>query len=331
MITSPDAAHRRGCGCGGQRALRPEPPRSFAELMALGIEACRLDADAETLALILPLFGRPSASTLGPYALLNERGAYGPAQLAGRNPRRSCARLALRLAPGHGEVLIRTAADPGRRIPAALHLFDASGAIVHRTEIAAPEDLVTLEAVTRQLGTNAAPVVPPVVAPQPFLPSLPAIRQARALWPIADRQRHFDDLVVDGGKRRASCLPHLGKENARRVDPRRIGGFLQLLARAGVAFTRSVIRPGCVQSFTGMAEILPSKANLTLLHAGASLMALDLSAVAGCWLTARAQGGERSTMLELYDSDGAAIAVFDGDETLCVRQRNIWDRLAATL
>jgi putative heme degradation protein len=168
MITSPDAAHRQGCGCGVQScAARPQPPRSYAELMALGVQACRLDADAETLALILPLFGRPSASTLGPYALLNERGAYGPAQLAGRNPRRSCARLALRLAPGHGEVLICTAADPDRRIPAALHLFDAAGAILHRTEIAAPEDLVTLDAVTRQLGTDAAPLAPPLAARDP--------------------------------------------------------------------------------------------------------------------------------------------------------------------
>jgi putative heme degradation protein len=88
---------------------------------------------------------------------------------------------------------------------------------------------------------------------------------------------------------------------------------------------------GCVQSFTGMAEILPSKGNLTLLHAGPSLMALELSAVTSCWLTTRCQGVEHSTMLELYDSYGAAIAVFDADETLCARQRKIWDRLAATL
>ncbi|MFE3837392.1 hypothetical protein [Pseudogemmobacter sonorensis] len=334
-LTQPGLARPTCCrGAPGWQALRgsaPEP--SLAALMRARPDARSLDADAETLALFLPLFERASASTIGPHALINQRGGYGPAQLAGRPPRGHGGRICLRLAAGQGETLVGTGAVPALRQPAALHLFDVAGELVHRAELAAPEDLAVLEAVTAQLGPRMAPLTAPLpeVPRRVPVPSLPAIRQARAGWWKTAPHQHLDALMADGGPRRAHCLPHLGGGAARRVDPRGLRAFAGHLARMALPFSRAVPRPGCLQTHAGPVELLSPEGTLLLLHSGPSLMALELSAVAACWRTRWADGGGCRTMLELYDAGGMCLALLGPDTAGCTAGRRAWERLAETL
>ncbi|HEY0275033.1 MAG TPA: hypothetical protein VGC31_03025, partial [Paenirhodobacter sp.] len=268
----------------------------------------QLAADAETLAMVLPVFGRAVATTIGLHALISETGSYAAAELAGQPARPDTGRrIGLRLAAGRGERLFYSPADPGLRRPAGLHLIDAQGRVAHRTELAAPEDIVMLSSMLPELD----PVTPEPFAhtPEPVLiPSLPAIRQARAQWWTCAAHRHQDDFLLDGGAQRRSCLPHLGTAAARRVDPAILPSFLEHLCYREVSYRRAVARSGCVQSNAGVVNAVEDDGPMTLLRAHTGLMAVNLNAVAQCWLTRWGAGIDGLAMLELYDAGGQSIA-----------------------
>lgn len=327
MISELQAPHPAACLC-ARAAERPAPARSLPELLAAAPEARILEADAATLALILPHFEQAAAVTAGPYALMSEFGGYARPRLAGQPLRPPSARIELRLAPTGREILALAPADPERRLPAALHLFDACGAALHRAELAHPEDLLSLTA----LGAEALAGAPPAPAERaPSLPSLPAIRQARALWWEAEPCRHLDDLLIDGGRARAHCLPHVGAEAARRIDPRVLDHLLAHLARRRTSFLRGAVRPGAMQLHAGPLEALAPEGGLLRMRSGASLMALDLEGVAACWLTRCGRGWMQSSSLELYDAQGFAVALFGVQPEADLVQRVDWERLAASL
>ncbi len=327
MISESQAANSATCLC-ARAAERPAPARSLAELLAAAPEARILEADAATLALILPHFEQAAAVTSGPCALMAEFGGYARPRLAGQPLRPPSARIELRLAPTGREILAATPADPARRLPAGLHLFDPCGETLHRAELAHPEDLLALAAFEADL-VSAAP--PPPAERAPSLPSLPIIRQARALWWEAEPHRHLDDLLIDGGRARAHCLPHLGAEAARRVDPLVLDHLLVHLARRGTAFQRAAVRPGAAQLHAGPLEAVAPEGGLLRLKAGASLMALDLEKLAACWLTRCGQGWARSSALELYDAEGFCFALFRPHPEADLVLRLEWERLLASL
>ncbi|PZQ48401.1 MAG: hypothetical protein DI556_14765 [Rhodovulum sulfidophilum] len=308
------------------------PAPDLATLVATRPDARLLDAGAEELALLLPQFARATASTVGGAALLSEGGGYAQPRMAGARLASPAGRVALRLSAGRGERLAYTAADPARGAPAALHLFDPAGRTTHRAEIAAPEDLLLLAALVAQIPTGAGeiPVVPDT-APA-VIPHLPTIRHARAHWPRAELARHIDDLVLDGGRSRRACLPHVGPGAARRIEPRVLDHVLDLLARRRFTFRRAVIRPGCLQSHEGVLDSLWPEGDLLVMTSARATMALDLERVADVWVTALGPaGGERATALELYDHDGAAIAAFLPATRGELGHAAAWDALLASL
>ncbi|HEY0212501.1 MAG TPA: hypothetical protein VGC40_02800 [Paenirhodobacter sp.] len=291
----------------------------------------QLSADAETLAMVLPVFGQAVATTVGAHALISESGSYAAAELAGQPSRPgSGRRIGLRVAAGRGERLLYSPADPAYHRPAGLHLVDPHGRLAHRTELAAPEDIVILASMLPDL--DPIPPQPFVAAPGPnMMPSLPIIRQARAQWWVSPPCRHQDDFLLDGGAQRRLCLPHLGASAARRVKPTILAALLEHLCHREVSFLRAVARPGCVQAHTGVVNAVDSEGPMTLLRSHVGLMAVDLDAVAQCWATRWGVGVNGLVMLELYDRAGLGIGYFGADTGNGLAVRQEWDRLIAGL
>ncbi len=317
-------------------ARQAEPPRTLTALMAqaraAGTALHLLDADAETLGLILPTFSRVAATTGGPHALISERGGYGPMRLAGQRHVQPSRRIGLRLTSGRGERLVMGALDVGTRKPAALHLFGPDGHLRHRMEIAAPEDLLLLAALCGPLIDHELTEMPDDAATDPPAPpvSIPLIRRAQAEWQGMDEAAHLDDLLLDGGPGRAACLRHLGPDLARPVPPARIAAFLAHLAGARLAFRRIVLRPGCLQAHSGAAERMPGAGSVMVLRSKASLFALDMAALAHCWLTQWETATGPAAVIELYDRHGQCLAVLTGREKVA-KEAALWNRLAGLL
>lgn len=324
VSTGPAPCHH---GAGAEFA---RPVRDLPGLAASDPQAQSLDADGETFALMLPVFGRVVATTSGPHALLSETGGYGPAQLAGRLPRPAPGRISMRFASGHGEHLAHSPADPAQRRPAALHLFDRHGRLAHRTEIVTPEDMITLSSMVSELGPRPLErqAEPP---PAPGLPYLPAIRAARDSWWAAHHFSHQDAILPDGGTARLMAMPHLPAGAARRIAPAVLAAFLDHLCHRAQSFSRSVYRPGCQQCHAGPVSSLQREGDLVLMRSGASLMALAPRAVRQCWLTRQGYGAVQLMVLELYDAAGLCIATFGNDPAAGSIGRAEWNRLLAAL
>lgn len=296
-----------------------------------GPEVRQLAADAETLAMVLPVFGRAVATTIGPHALISETGSYAAAELAGQPSRPGTgSRIGLRLAAGRGERLFYIPADPARRRPATLHLIDPLGRIAHRTELAAPEDILMLSSMLPELDPGAPEPIAPEEEP-PRVLSLPAIRQARAQWWFCSACRHQDDFLLDGGGQRRDCLPHLGANAARRVEPGILPSLLEHLSHSGLPFTRAVARLGCMHAMSEVVQETAQESRMTVLRSGSGLMAIDLNAVRQCWLTRWGHGVNGLVMLELYDAKGRCIGYFGADTRNGLAARQEWDRLATGL
>lgn len=295
---------------GGDRPAAPELvlPGDLAALVALGLPLQGLVLDPARMARILPQFGHIAATTAGPHAQMVQRGGYGAAGIR------------LRLAAGPGAVLVASAADPARRIPAALHLFAADGALLHRTQIAAPQDMAVLAAL---LGRHGAPcpTLPPRAAQAAAGPlCLTALRAARDGWGAMTAKAHCRALLRDGlaqgrtpGLARARCLPHLPGEAARRIEPAALWDLLPGVAHAGLPLRRAVVRPGCLQVQGGCLDRAAPDGRRLVLQAGDGQMALDLSAVAACWLTRWDSGQAGRMVLELFDATDRPIAFFASD------------------
>jgi putative heme degradation protein len=293
-------------------------PRGLAALAGLGLPLLRLEAEAELLALVLPLFDRAAATTVGPHALAHQRGGYAAPRLLGRRRRFPGGRVVLALASGRGEQLILSPADVARRLPAALHLFDRDGALLHRTELCASADLLALEAVAADFGLpfqpRSAPTQPCLSAPprlsEPPPDMIGTILAARRAWDGRCCDSHLDELALDGGCSRAALLPHLGRDRAQLLDPACLPGLLALLAQTAVPFGRHVLRPGCIQAQSGVVTQLLVAGRMRVLQGGPAMMALDLDGVARCWLT---RWSDLGAVLELYDSTGQGIALLSGE------------------
>lgn len=329
MTTPPPGRTCRATAPQASRA-QPDPPRTLAALVGTGRAVLELEADAETLGLVLPLFARVSATTTGPHALLSERGGYGPVRLAGQGLSGIGKKISLRLTSGRAERVVLTEADPAQRLPAALHLFDAGGHLRHRAEIAAPEDLLVLASIADQLGAAPVTRVPEPVPAKPAQSSIPVIRRAQAVWGQMDARAHLDEIVLDGGQARSGSLRHLGGDVARPVPLDRLGPFLRHLAETRIAFRRSVPRPGCLQTHSGPAEVLPTGPGPVVLRSRASLFALDLAGVAACWVTQWQAPAGPNGVLELYDDSGHCLALLSAGSRIA-REITLWNRLAALL
>ncbi|MFT4014890.1 MAG: hypothetical protein QM682_16170 [Paracoccus sp. (in: a-proteobacteria)] len=333
---SPLPARTRSPRIGPEQA---DPPRTLTALLAseqaAGAAVQAIAADAETLGMVLPMFDRVSATTAGPHALLSERGGYAPVRLAGQRQPPMHKRIFLRLASGRGERVVMTAADPARRRPAGLHLFAADGQLCHRTEISAPEDLLVLAGLCAELADGPVAALPPGGVPPAAEPSrapvsIPLIRHTRSEWPGMTEAMHLDEILLDGGVGRAACLRHLGNAFARPVPPGRLTPFLHHLAGHRVAFRRIVTRPGCLQSHSGAAELVPTGNDLLLLRSKASLFALDNTAITACWLTWWDLDGDPRAVVEVYGGDGLCLALLTG-RAESAQEAELWTRLAGLL
>lgn len=333
MISDPQAAspaQPAPCLC-SRAAERPAPARSLAELMAAAKGARILEADAAALALILPFFEQASAVTSGPRALMAESGAYAGLRLAGGPLRPTSRRIQLRIAPTGREILALTPADPERRRPAGLHLFDGCGDLIHRTELAAPGDLATLAGFAAEFAPETPLPAPKLQTRPPRTTSLPAIRQARETWSKIGPHRHLDDAMVEGGRARADHLPHVGAGAARRVDRLILPHLLKHLAERRIPFLRAAIRPGLAQLHAGPLDFAGRDGALLTLRAGESLMALDPEGIAACWLTRCGEGWERVSTLELYDAQGFCLALFSAPPESDLVLKVEWERILASL
>ena len=296
----------------------------IATLLAARPDARLLDAGADTLALLLPQFEGVAAATIGRAACAFQFGAYARPRLAGGRFASPPGRIALRLAPGRGERIVHVPGDGAE----TLRLVDAGGRLAHRARIAAPADRARLMAFLKEIPERARPValsVPPVA-----VASLPAIRRAREEWAEAETAAHADDWLLDGGRTRRTCLPHL-KSEARRIDPRAIGPFVAHLARTRRPFRCVVARPGCLQLQDGPLDGFRHQGGRLFLRARRGVVMLDLAGIAGAWVTRIGRGRERAHALEFYDADGCAAAAFlpPGEPDPC--RNTVWEILLASL
>ncbi|MFT3688956.1 hypothetical protein [Paenirhodobacter sp.] len=303
-------------------------PRQLETLAGLGLPLLRIEGEAELLALILPLFERASATTIGTHALLHQRGGYAVPRLLGCRRDQPAGRVRLALASGRDEQLVLSPSDRGRRLPAALHLFDADGEVLHRAELSDPADLLALDAIGAQMGLPFAPLplrpAPPHREP---VDRIGAILAARRDWDRRTPDTHLDELALDGGHSRAALLPHLGADRAQRLDPACLPGLLDLLAHLRLPFLRHVLRKGCVQAQGGAVTDLRVSGPMRLLHARKGLMALDLAGVERCWRTHWTTAG---LVLELYDARNQSVAVVSADPARPAA-RDDWNALLARI
>lgn len=307
--------------------------------MKLG-ERCRLlKGGLEPLNMMAPEFFDPVATTIGPNSLITDRGRYAPLQFGNMRFRCNSHRIAVRTSradPAYEEKCLVAIAefDTGRRWSAGLHVFNDHGRIVHRIDLPHADDELVLAAAggTAQTWHGALAFLEQDNAePESNVISLAPYIAARDKWDRFSLEDHLDDIIVDGGRSRLKRLRRLGLENAWPVSRAVLPSMFGHLEHQRVDFTRIVPQPTLLQANRGPLDGVRLRQNLALLYCKDSIMALDLSSVAECWIVAYGSDGHRLPALELYDGNDMCQALFLVDRSAPVASLASWGDLLGSL
>ncbi|CAH2603334.1 Hemin transport protein HmuS [Rhodovastum atsumiense] len=290
-----------------------------AELVEMdeGSTSARLRADWPSLLEGLRRLGPVLAQTGNAHAVLE---AHGHAMFAQQRPgpvRPPGQEVELRLSLDHWCHAWATTGQ-GRR---ALQVFAADGSAVHKVLLTEDSDLSVWE---RLLVALAAPGLPaididPAAPPAPPLFPVPPeavmdVAAFRATWDALRDAREVSGLSGHCGADRCSAgctwAPRqLGE--ARRVSPDAVVGLLRRVA-AAEPLTVMVGNPGCLQTHTGLLEVVTDAGPWLQVRGADAVLYLRARAIAGGWVVATPTPQGVVTSLELFATDGTPMAMFCG-------------------
>ena len=243
-------------------------------------------------------------STRNDAAIISGRGGYGRYQATdcAFNVSRSQHRVDIRVNSESGPNLSRIAAGSGR-FTSAFSTDDAE-AIQHRVQVNTVHD----HAVLSLIETIPHATVPPEAAVSNLL-HLSAVRRAREMWDESDSGNHLNDMLLNQGRTRFQCLPHVGKGRAWQVATHFLGSFLTFLCDRKISVIRGVVAKGILQLDCGPLGAERTSNGVMFMQDGTRSFAIDTKQVYQLWVAASGHHWQ----LELYSRDGTALAVFAAD------------------
>ena len=286
-------------------------PEKLADLVALaGTQA--LDLGLAELALVGTCFDNAQILTRNAGALIQGRGGYAAFQPCGSRFRANRRRVTIRVNETRAVSVLRSPEMPARRMPATISVVDAAGVVGHRIQLLDDADRLKAQSLPSsaldpmpEQGVTATRQAANVV-------SLAGVRQARQRWTGAHLGDHLDDLVLDAGQARLSCLPYLGRARARRVATSILPSFLDFLCHHRAGFSATLPFGGMAQSMSAQALGLRRAGSLLICETDAGLFLVDMALVGQGWVTRLGTAGAEAA-LELYDHDGRCLLLLHGD------------------
>lgn len=311
------SAPRAAC-CAAHGACARRQFATMAELTAALGPACRLLPDGlAPAAMVLPDLFAPLATTTGRGATLIGRGPYAPFQAAGAPF--SCAPGAVTIRLAVPEALSRLGtrvavagddADTGR--PAALHVFDDDGTLMHRADMTEPDDMLILAAAAAPLARPAMHETGAVAADN--VVALAAHRTARRGWHERSVADHLDDILADGRGRPCRRIDRLAGAPAFRAQTRLLPDALAYLERQRVPFTRIVPADLLCQAGAGPLDRVGLAGGVLVLQSGDETMLLTPAAATTCYAVTYGTGTAERRALELFTAEGRPSAVLLGGD-----------------
>ena len=138
---------------------------------------------------------------------------------------------------------------------------------------------------------------------------LSTVRRAIESWDDSDPGSHLNDMVLDEGRTRLQCLPHVGKGRAWQVASYPLCSFLTFLCDRKISFIRGVVAKGILQLDRGPLVMDHTSNGLMFMQGGSRSFSIDTKKIYQLWVTAFGQHWQ----LELYSRDGKALAIFAAD------------------
>ncbi len=291
------------------------------ELLAttVGATARWLDGDARALLHGLCGVGRCMALTRSEHAVSEVRGRYGGVELAPHAGQVVGEHVDLRVFLDHWRHAIAVdEPDPkhGELRRRSIHVFDASGAAVHKIylehdggDVAAWQALIDRHAVPAPIAAPAlAPTRPPPLAHVRADAGVD-VAALRADWDAMTDTHEFFFLLRKHRVARTQALRLAGAERARRVEN---GAMAALLAEASETGARIMIfvgNRGCLQVFSGAVDrVRRTGPWLNVLDPGFNLH-LREDRIASSWVVCKPTSSGIVRSLELYDDTGETIAL----------------------
>ncbi|MEM8541460.1 MAG: ChuX/HutX family heme-like substrate-binding protein [Pseudomonadota bacterium] len=304
--------------------------------------ACHLiDGGLTPFLMLASDFYDARSTTIGKNSFMTDRGIYGAVQFAGDALDVSSSHMNLRLgfdvkSLDNGCALAISNLAEDDMLPEALHLFRGDGEIVHRSDLLNDDDVLIAHAAQHSLPswTGSATFIEAenrnarnssnVIELAPFL-------NTHNKWASMSLEDHLDDIIKDGGQQRSKSMQHIGIEYARPINPKVVPHFLVHLARIKLPFTRIVIQRSIAQLHSGAIDDLNAFDQMMFVHAGKSLLVLDIPTIHSCWAVSYKRYKTKIESLEFYAEDGACVGVIFSDCEGQPCQTKHWNDLVYSL
>ena len=121
-------------------------------------------------------------------------------------------------------------------------LMPVLGLIQHKVQVNTVRDNAVLSMIeTIPYATDAPETV------ESYVVHLSTVQRAREMWDDSDPGSHLNDMVLDDGRTRMQCLPHVGKGRVWQVARYPLGSFLTCLCDRKISFIFGVVTKGILQ------------------------------------------------------------------------------------
>ncbi|MEM1199091.1 MAG: hypothetical protein AAGI06_07280 [Pseudomonadota bacterium] len=318
------------------------PVGSASALAATLGDKCRfLSGGINPLHTIAPDFFDVSAMTVGPNSVLSARGKIAPIQYSGEPLKCVPGAISLRVShvnvPNDESCLVAvTDSVPEFRRPTAMHVFDHDGGLVHRLDLIEGDDELILAAATAghpiwrgnvqrfeadNLGARR---------PDNVIALMPQLAGGKN-WKLMPFKDHLDHVIGDGGHQRFKRLMTLGSRETLRIDHRVLPKLLDFLSLHRMPFMRAFVRKSLAQIQAGPIQMIDVIDDVLMAYSKKSTSGLDLKSIKAAWLVPYATGYGKSLGLEIYDHDGACLAIFFSEEPHVSIGRTGWSELLLSL
>ncbi|GGF50069.1 hemin-degrading factor [Azorhizobium oxalatiphilum] len=283
----------------------------MSELGALtaepGFMGTRLGAPVERIVDDLQRLGETVAVTMNTAAVITRIGCYGAPQCSGTPLACGASSICLRLHEAAVDTALAVERMPMNRLPCSLQLFDAAGAVLHKSFLTdCTDDLafgqLCLDWEARDLAGRR---------PQVGGLGEGALPAPAAFSPDGDCAAQLDSIFGDSGIRRRAALPGWGEEWAWRVLPDVVFDLLVLASEVRMPLVQAVGNAGTMQVHRGPVEQVRRSGPLLVLASETSTLSIELNEVEEAWVTRFDAGPDADgLMVELYDWRFHCVAQF---------------------
>ncbi|MEM7293534.1 MAG: ChuX/HutX family heme-like substrate-binding protein, partial [Pseudomonadota bacterium] len=300
---------------------------SEAELVATtcGESAIRLNADWGELLSAVHKLGRVMALTRNDHAVHEKHGVYNSVRIMGKMGLALDPEIDLRMFLWqwqHGFAVNEQVASGFRR---SLQFFDVQGVAIHKIYLTEGSDEEAYNALVEQYGSvdqshNLQVHVPPVRDIEQPDDDID-IEGFRAGWRELKDTHDFFDLVKDFGLTRTQALRLGGTEFARRTNPDLFADFMHSLVDQCLDIMVFVGNRGMIQIHSGpVCNLKRLGPWFNVLDPEFNLHLRD-DAIDSAWVVRKPTVDGDVTSLELYDTNGEAIAYLFGARKPCVANK----------